>query len=81
MFKGNRKMFNIHILWLMQHKQEDIPIPSRIERFGLMISLELTSNISPIYRWFVGTKTLHNSSSSLSLCIKNQQKKKEISNL
>lgn len=51
-----------------------IPMPSRIDRFGLMISLELTRNISPIYRWFVGTKTLHNSSSSLSLW---QEKKEE----
>lgn len=43
-------------------------MPSRMERFGLMISLELTKNISPIYRWFVGTKTLQSSSSSFSFC-------------
>lgn len=49
-------------------KNKNIPMPSRIDRFGLMMSLEFTRNISPIYRWFVGTKTLHNSSSSLSFC-------------
>lgn len=49
-----------------------IPIPSRMDRFGLIISLELTKNISPIYKWFVGTKTLHNSSSPSSLCRRRQ---------
>jgi len=47
-------------------KIQNIPMPSRIERFGLMISLEFTRKISPRYRWLVGTKTLHNSSSSFS---------------
>lgn len=59
----------------LQQKGETIPMPSRIDRFGLIISLEFTRNMSPIYRWFVGTKTLHNSSSSLSFCsnqLKNQ---------
>lgn len=49
-----------------RNTKTNIPMPSRMERFGLIISLELTKNISPIYRWFVGTKTLHSSSSSLS---------------
>lgn len=41
-------------------------MPSRMERFGLITSLELTKIISPMYRWFVGTKTLQSSSSSFS---------------
>lgn len=49
-----------------EEKKQNVPMPSRMDRFGLMISLELTRNISPMYRWFVGTKTLHNSSSSFS---------------
>lgn len=56
---------------MVMSKTQNIPMPSRIDRFGLIMSLEFTRNISPMYRWFVGTKTLHNSSSSLSLC--NQQ--------
>lgn len=63
--------------YLCQAKGEILPMPSRIDRFGLMISLELTRNISPMYRWFVGTKTLHNSSSSLSLCRKTNKKTKD----
>lgn len=47
-------------------------MPSRMDKFGLMISFELTRNMSPMYKWFVGTKTEHNSSSPSSLC--NQQK-------
>ena len=42
---------------------ESLPIPSRTERLGLITSLVLTRNISPMYRWFVGTYTQHNSSS------------------
>lgn len=49
-----------------EEQKQNVPMPSRMDRFGLMISLELTRNISPMYRWFVGTKTLHNSSSSFS---------------
>jgi hypothetical protein len=41
-------------------------MPSRMERFGLITSLELIKIISPIYRWFVGIKTLQSSSSSFS---------------
>lgn len=46
-----------------------IPMPSRMDRFGRMISFELIKKISPRYIWFVGTKTLHNSSSPSSFCI------------
>ena len=68
-----RKWWHKPAMWFCNKKgiegeeqKQNVPMPSRIDRFGLMISLELTRNISPMYRWFVGTKTLHNSSSSFS---------------
>uniref|UniRef100_M1BQR3 COV1 n=1 Tax=Solanum tuberosum TaxID=4113 RepID=M1BQR3_SOLTU len=43
-------------------------MPSRMDMFGLMTSLALTKSTSPMYKWFVGTKTLYNSSSPSSVC-------------
>lgn len=56
------------ILRMSCQKLENVPMPSRMDKFGLITSLALTRSISPIYKWFVGTKTLHNSSSPSSVC-------------
>lgn len=43
-----------------------ISMPSRTDKLGLITSLELIRNMSPMYRWFVGTYTQKSSSSPTS---------------
>lgn len=36
-------------------EEKNAPMPSRIDKLGLIMSLEFTKKISPMYKWFVGT--------------------------
>lgn len=49
-FAGNNKEMIQYFV-----KGENRPIPSRTDKFGLMISSEFTKKMSPMYKWFVGT--------------------------